>query len=307
MYTLLSAIAYGLRGFNLYMAVERDRWIGAPIDVHGRARPMAARYASLLAALGQTKLHTLRRRAPVRLVVPRSVRRLARATHAFGPVTPAFFHVLGAGWGESVLEHDFGFGTPPVMAAEGYLRAFERALHARGVPFAYAGGETLEHSTVGASWIVCASAGGLKPQLLESLHDARAAGAVVTLGPRRPDLDGAMRALKRPADVRGFEIEPLDDLARADALVGGRIDELGLPTWPVDPLDAFVSVHEDAQQEARVVFVMNPTSADVTARFSIPGVEVLVDALDRSRFARSGGALELNVAARVVRMMVVER
>ncbi|HLK40147.1 MAG TPA: beta-galactosidase, partial [Polyangiaceae bacterium] len=37
MYTLMCALAYGLRGFNLYMAVERDRWIGAPIDPHGRA------------------------------------------------------------------------------------------------------------------------------------------------------------------------------------------------------------------------------------------------------------------------------
>ena len=41
MYALMCAMAYGLRGFNLYMAVERDRWIGAPIDPHGRPRPMA--------------------------------------------------------------------------------------------------------------------------------------------------------------------------------------------------------------------------------------------------------------------------
>ena len=40
-FSVLTALAYGLRGFNLYMAVERDRWIGAPIDPHGRPRPMA--------------------------------------------------------------------------------------------------------------------------------------------------------------------------------------------------------------------------------------------------------------------------
>jgi len=305
-YTLMCAIAYGLRGFNLYMAVERDRWIGAPIDPHGRPRALAARYASLLAAIERTKLHSLRRRAPVRLVVPRALRRLARATHAFGPLTPALFHVLGAGWRESVLERDFGRGAPPAMAAEGYLRAFERALHARGVPFAYAGGETLEHATKGASWLVCASAGGLKPRFVESLRAAHRTGAVVTMVPAVPELDGGMRALDRPLDVRGFEIEPLDDLARADALVARRIDELSLPTWPVDPPSSYVAVHEDDAGRARVVFVMNPTPNDVVARMSLPGVDALVDAAADGRVAPAAGAFELQVPARSVRMMAVD-
>jgi beta-galactosidase len=307
MYALICAMAYGLRGFNLYMAVERDRWIGAPIDPHGKARPMAALYRRLLTALDQVKLHTLQRRTPVRLVVPRALRRLARATHAFGPLTPALFNVLGAGWRESVLERDFGLGAPPVIAAEAYLRAFERALHARGVPFAYAGGETVEHSTAGAKWIVCASGGGLKPHLVDSLHAARAAGAVVTMGPRVPELDGSMRPLRRPVDVNGFEIEALDDLARADALVARRIDELGLPTWPVDPPDVHVAVHEDASGAPRVVFVMNPTGAEIVARVSLAGVDALVDLLgDGGRVARSGGAIEVTVPARVVSLMAVE-
>jgi beta-galactosidase len=305
MYTLMCAMAYGLRGFNLYMAVERDRWIGAPIDPHGRPRAMAAEYRRLLAAIERTKLHTLRRRAPVRLVVPRALRRLARATHAFGPLTPALFHVLGGGWRESVIERDFDRGAPPAMAAEAYLRAFERALDARGAPFAYAGGETLEHSMTGARWIVCASAGGLKPQFVESLHAARRSGITVTIGPSAPDLDGSMRPLEAPADVTGFEIEPLDDLARADALVARRIDELGLPTWPVDPPGAHVAVHEDENAVARVVFVMNPTPYDVVARVSLAGVEALVDAMSGKRVARAGGAFDVPVPGRVARMMVV--
>jgi beta-galactosidase len=306
LYALMAALAYGLRGFNLYMAVERDRWIGAPIDPHGRMRPMAALYARLLEALDKTAFHALRRRAPVRLVVPRALRRLARATHAFGPLTPALFNVAGAGWRESVIERDFGLDAPPVMAAEAYLRAFERALHARGVPFAYAGGETVELSTAGAQWIVCASAGGLKPQLVDSLHASRKGGALVTMGPRVPELDGAMRPLRRPVDVKGFEIEPLDDLARADALVARRIDELGLPTWPVDPIDAHVAVHEDASAVPRVVFVMNPTAHDLSVRVALAEIEALVDVVGDGRVTRAGGAFEVPTPARTVRMMGVE-
>ncbi|HTQ46720.1 MAG TPA: beta-galactosidase [Polyangiaceae bacterium] len=303
-YTLVCAMAYGLRGFNLYMAVERDRWIGAPIDPHGRPRPLADEYRKLLRAIEHTKLHTLHRRTPVRLVVPRALRRLARAMHAFGPVTPAFFNIIGAGWREAVLERDLGMGEPPVVAAEAYLRAFERALVARGVPFAYAGGETLEHSLHDAKWIVCTSGGGLKPHFVQSLRDAARAGTIVTMGPRAPLLDGAMRPLKRPADVTAFEIEPLDDLAQADALVAKRVDELALPAYPVDPVDVHVAVHED-DEGPRVVFVMNPTSADVAARVSLPGVEQLTDLLGDQRVERSAGAFELHVPARTVRLLGV--
>jgi beta-galactosidase len=267
---------------------------------------MAALYARLMAGLDRTAFHTLRRRAPVRLVVPRALRRLARVTHGFGPLTPALFNVAGAGWRESVIERDFGLDAPPVMAAEAYLRAFERALHARGVPFAYAGGETVELSTAGAQWIVCASAGGLKPHLVDSLHAVRKGGALVTMGPRAPELDGAMRPLKRAVDVEGFEIESLDDLARADALVARRIDDLSLPTWPVDPIDAHVAVHEDANEVPRVVFVMNPTAQDLTVRVSLAGIDALVDALGDGRVARTGGAFEVPTPARTVRMMGVE-
>jgi beta-galactosidase len=304
MYTLMSAMAYGLRGFNLYMAVERDRWIGAPIDAHGHPRANAAHYAKLLSAIERTKLHTLRRRAPVRLVVPRALRRLARAMHAFGPLTPALFHVLGAGWRESVLERDLGRGAPPPLAAEAYLRAFERALHARGVPFAYAGGESVAQSTMGARWIVCASVGTLKPHFIDSLRSARQSGIVVTMGPQAPELDGATRSL---ADMSGFELESLDDVARADALVAHRIDELELPTWPVDPSSAHVAVHEGDDGAPRVVFVMNPTASDAVAHVSLAGVDVLVDALGEARMVRTGGAFEVPVPARVVRMLTVER
>jgi beta-galactosidase len=306
LYTLMTALAYGLRGFNLYMAVDRDRWVGAPIDRFGRRRPFADAYEALCRALIATRFHTLRRRAPVRLVVPRSLRRLARATHAFGPVTPAAFNILGAGFGESCLEEELGLGEVAPIVGERYLRAFERALTQRGVPFAYAGGDSLDVSTRGAAWVVCATAGGMKADLVARLRKTSARGVKVTIGPHPPERDGAMRPVSPPLDVSGLELEPLDDLARADALVARRIEELALPTYPVDPADAYVCVHEDAAGAPRVVFAMNPTAANVVASCAIPGVRTLVDALGDRRYARATGAFPIDVPARSVRMLVVE-
>jgi beta-galactosidase len=310
LYTLLCALAYGLRGYNLYMAVERDRWVGAPIDPHGRLRPFAAKYERLNTALDATEFHALRRRTPVRLVVPRSLRRLARATHAFGPITPAFFNILGAGFRETCLEEELGLGEVATIVGDTYLRAFERALQARGVPFAYAGGDSFVESIEDAKWIVCATVGGVKPEFVARLRAAAASGQRVTIGPRVPTRDGSMREMREPHDTTGLEVEPLDDGARADAMVARRIEELGLPAFPVDPPDIKMTVHEDDAGAPRVVFVMNPTAHDMTARVSVRGARALVDVLtpDRTdaRVVRSIGGFEMVVPARTVRMFAAE-
>jgi beta-galactosidase len=316
LYTLLAALAYGLRGYCLYMAVERDRWVGAPIDPHGRRRPVADAYEALSRALEATRFHDLRRRAPVRLVVPRSLRRLARATHAFGPVTPAVFNVLGAGFRESCLEEDFGWGAPPTLVGEAYIRAFERALTARGVPFAYVGGESLETSLAGASWIVCVLTGGVKPLVLTQLRAAQEKGAVVTVGPSVPDRDGSMRRMRVPHDTSGLEIESLDDATRAYALVARRMEELKLTTYAVDPGDIFLTVHDDRGGTPRVAFVMNPTPLETVAKVAIPSAVALIDALPPRRSSgrppapervkRVAGSFEIHAAPRTVRMFAIE-
>lgn len=312
LYTLMTAMAYGLRGFNLYMAVDRDRWVGAPIDVHGMPRPLADDYRALIEALDKVQFNTLRRATPVRLVVPRALRRLSRATHAFGPVTPAAFHIAGAGPLESVLEDDFGLGEVAPIVGESFVRAFERALLARGVPFSYAGGESLEMSIVGAQWIVCTTAGGLKADVVSSLRDARERGIEVTIGPRVPERDGSMRTLSKPHDVSGLEVEALDDPSRADLLVARRIDELALPAYPVDVPDVHVALHEDADGVPRVAFVMNPTDEAVVATVGLGRTRVLTDLLPRPRAVNriepspGTGAFAVEVPARTVRMFSVE-
>ncbi|MFO0679061.1 MAG: beta-galactosidase [Polyangiaceae bacterium] len=305
LYTVMTTLAYGLRGYNLYMAVERDRWIGAPIDPHGKRREHAAWYENLNRALESTRFHTLKRRTPVRLVIPRALRRLARATHAFGPATPALFNILGAGFRESCLDEDFGTGEVWTALGESYLRAFERALRARGVPFSYAGGESLAEGTVGAEWIVCATIGGLKADFVEQLRSA-SRRMKVTIGPKAPERDGSMRALSAPYDLSGLHLEALDDMSAADALVARSIEELGLPTYPVTSEDVFVTVHEDASGTPRVAFVMNPTDERLLSQVSIPGANRLVDTLRDRTIDKVAGAFEVSLRPRTVRMFSVE-
>ena len=312
-FTVLTALAYGLRGYNIYMAVERDRWIGAPIDPHGRPRPFAAFWRRLAGALDQTSFFDLRRAVPVRLLTPRSERRLARVMHAFGPITGAFFSVAGAGARESVSEHDLGLGYPIGVEGDSFARTIEHALEARGVPFAQVGGEDRDVSLGGAKWIVCATSGGMNPALFRALAREAEGGALVTLGPREPLRDGALRSLAEPFDLarlRGrYQSVPLvlaDEPGAADDAVSRAILELPLPTYACDPEGIYATVHEDAAGRARVLFVINPGDADVVARVSI-GVAAgrAVDVLDDAVFEARRGAFEVRMKPRTARMLAL--
>ncbi len=310
LYALTCALAYGLRGFNLYMAVERDRWVGAPIDPIGRPRKMADSYKSLVDALDKVDFYGLKRRAPVRLLVPRSLRRLARATHAMGPLTPALFNVLGAGFEVSCFEESLDEQMPrsPAIAGEAWIRAFERALFARGVPFAYAGGESLEASTAHAKWIVCVTAAGLKREVFRGLRKAANEGVSVTFGPVIPSRDGSMRPMDRAHDITGLEFEPMTEVAMADTLVARRIEELSLPTYPVTPSDAHVAVHEDSNGKPRVVFVMNPSPIALAAKFALPGVQELAEVWPNASaptLKKKEGSFEVEMRKRRVRIFEV--
>jgi beta-galactosidase len=309
-FTLLCALAYGLRGFNIYMAVTRDRWIGGPIDPRGRRRPTAAFYERLCAALDRTGFPGLRRATPVRLLTPRSLRRLTRAMHAFGPATGALFAVLGAGARERCLEDELGMGGPIAIEGDAFVRAFEQALDARGVPFAHVGGEDADVALEGASWVVAVTTGGMKPQLFGRLTELAGRGVRVTIGPRAPTRDGAMRQLASPLDTSSLAVLAVDPLlglppARADQAVASAIDELGLPTYAADPDGVFVTVHHDSAGRPRVVFVLNPGRTDVVARLSVPGVEAAHDLLDEGRVSCEHGLLELRLPPRTVRMLEV--
>ncbi len=156
---------------------------------------------------------------------------------------------------------------------------------------------------------MCTTAGGIKADVVSALVEARANAVRVTIGPKAPSRDGAMRALETPYDIKGLELEPLDDPANADLLVSKYVEELDLPTYPVDVADVHVAVHEDKKGNPKVVFVMNPTPTNVTARVGLGRVRALEDLLPRGREKRrieaQAGGFAIEVPSRSIRLFAV--
>jgi beta-galactosidase len=311
-FNVMASLAYGLRGLNMYMAVERDRWVGSPIDRHGRPRAFASFWTRLFRALDDVRFHELVRATKVRIVNSTLKRRLNRALHAFSPATPALFAVLGSGSRESCFEDDFGLGGAVAAEVDAFIECFEAALTARGVPFAHVDEGTAETSLAGARWIICPTAGGVEPSLWEELRHAARGGARVTVGPRVPDRDGSLRLLAETLDKGSFEVieagahHPYFARETVDAAVARSIDELSLATWRTSSERVFATVHEDAAGRPRALFLINPTMEAERASIDL-GLSVnAADALDDTRCESHDGHLVVSVPARTVRMLKID-
>jgi beta-galactosidase len=304
LFTAMTALAYGLRGFNLYMAVDRDRWLGAPVDATGRPRAFAESWRRLSGALRSVDFFSLHRRTPVRLVMPRSERRLARTMHAFGPVSGAVLAVMGKGPREGCLEDDLGLGYPVAIEADGFLRSFEEALEARGIPYAFVGGELKRAAIEGARWVVCATSGALHGELVDELSAAAARGVAVTLGPRPPRFDGAWKPADWSSAMQAATVLEAHDPATVDALVARMAEDLGLPRFASDPDRVHVTAHEDDEGQLRVVFAIHAGDEDVVSRFTVGLDAEWFDPLADSAFRSTGGLLEIRMKRHSVRMLI---
>jgi beta-galactosidase len=304
-FTAMTALAYGLRGFNLYMAVERDRWIGAPIDRHGRRRAFADFWEQLVGALERLDFFSLQIRAAVHIVVPRNLRRLARVLHAFGPVSLAAFHVSGGGAEEACFEDDFGMGSPVVIEAWQFVRRLENALSAERIPYAVVAGDLTEQALQQGQWTVVACAGGLEQEIRDTLARAVEAGRAISIGPYPAARDAIFQPLEQPFHLPEGGAVPsqlkLDDDALRDAVRAAKA-ALDLPSVTCAPDGISVTVHHDESGRARVAFVINPTARALRAELSLPGIARVVDALDGSEFRAKQGEFELPLEAHTVRL-----
>ena len=302
-FAALSCLAAGIRGYNLYMAVERDRWIGSPIDRFGGRRPVFDFWERVNAAVVRTRLYELSRAADVCLVVPRSLHRLERLLHAFGPISAAAFDIMGLGAFDACYEQGPFAGA--LFEAESFLRKLLAELGARGIAYSVTGNDAAASALGAARFGFVVSAGGLEPELWETLKDVASRGRDLRFGPRLPTTTpSGLQMLSSPphasAHFQALSEQQLPgelaSLAERHAAFQLRT-EAGLRT----------SLFRDRNGAARVLFVTNTTRKPELAQLATPFLESpqseAVDALDGDVFRARFGALEVPLSPQSVRML----
>lgn len=296
----LTALAFGLRGFNLYMGVDRDRWFGAPIDRHGKPREEATVWAQLIRALKQTAFHELQRRTPVRLVVPADYRRLSRVTHLLGGVlSSSALEALGGTPVDACSEESLGFKGPIQVLWWRNLAKMSDALTRAQVPYAYVDSDAPQ-DRFNVSLLVVPSYEFCDAALWDKLRRAAASGTHVLYGPSHPTMDRKMAAHEFPPLENAKQIY-VDNPAEADGVVQAAVDALHLhPEFSVAPTPLECTVHRDALG-ARVAFIINPERQTKTARVSFPGALSWTDVFSGETWSGSRD-LQLPVPGLTVRM-----
>jgi beta-galactosidase len=310
LYSAICACAYGLRGFSLYMAVDRDRWQGAPIDPDGEPRPGAEPWRRFVTALKEVGFHGLRRRVEVALSIPKEYAQLSRATHALGPLSPSLLDLAGLSASAACRWDRFGFEEPIQIAWEQWLARLDRALGDAQIPFVYVESDADLETQPELKLIFAPAYEFADPGRWQRLQRFAERGGTVICGPQWPRLDARLRAhaFERPALPARIPAAPLrlPDQAAANALVRDVVGALGLRApISVSPLPIKATLHED-ERGPRAIFVINPSADDVRAELALAGAVRLRDPLSGERFETDGTALALRVLRQSCRMLLVE-
>lgn len=306
-FAVLTALAYGLRGFNAYMAVQRDRWIGGPIDERGRRRSSGEFWARLFAALERTRFHELVRKTPVHIVCPRSFDRLTRVCHAFGPIPPVVFSLL-RGAESSVFEGNDDPSGGAIHEAQEFLRMLDAVLDRARVPHALIQSDLASHSLAHARWTIVTCPGALDPDLVIRAGQRILAGGAVSFGPRAPERDESLKPMSKRLPRIAKPAAPLlleGDFDSLSSLVERALSDLGLPRLEAEPAGIFTTLHEDLEGKPRVLFVLNVTEHPLEAVAQAPLTRRAKDALTGEDVLVTGEHVVLPMEAHSVRMLEV--
>lgn len=299
LFTALVASAYGLRSFNAYMAVDRDRWYGAPIDERGERRAEAERWERLVRGLAEVEFEAMRRPARVGIVWPRSYMRLSRATHVYGPLSPSIMEVVSGSPVHGCRQDSLGLGDVVQVAWWERCEAVAAALTRARIPFVILDGDAAAERWDGLDLVFAPTYEFFERRLATRLAACAARGARVVCGPRRPRRDehGQAHGFE---ELAGTQLDLLRDPDETIARLGSALElARDLDLGP----GLQTTTHEHASGH-RVVFVINPGDDALRARLTpelvARGRDLLVGPADKGPLAAS-----LTVEPRSVRALLL--
>ena len=295
---LLTLLAAGMRGFNLFMAVERDRYYGAAITKDGELEPHARWIAPLIAALAEVDWPALRRKTPIALVDTRADARFGLATSLLDPMTPLVADALGLGpGGAAELGTDAG-----AIAARKWQTAIASALELAQVPYTIVDEAT---PLDGYRAVIVPTLDRVDRGLWQRISSlAEHKKAIVVIGPGTPTRDELDQPLGEPAPRRVGRLKAgsLEDLRGLADDLGALVEASEL--WQVERPDGVrTHVFEDATR-VRVVFVLSDLDKPTSATLFADGT--LRDPFTNERIAAKDGKAQIALGPRGVRMFVVD-
>ena len=326
-FATMVAVACGLKGFNFYMAVERERWYGSPITRHGEYREKYADfYRRLFTWMQSSGILRKRRVAQCILLRGRDYDRLEKAADLLSPLPPlATSSFLGPA--ERCHEGEFDFDRcVQIDHHDQYMRWFEGLTRQR-IPFVCSDTDINPKLLARYKTAVVVSFDFMNRRTQERLAAFAEEGGILVLGPDIPALDEFMEEYSTVDNYTSRPIHKLDcepdtivfnagagriilvngllseDPAALDQAVAevARVAHLN-PVYPADmPCDSTTFIDEDGLE---TVFVINPTDSLQHPRVRTDGNRVFVDMFSGEIF-EGGKFVRVHMPPYTVRAMEV--
>jgi beta-galactosidase len=290
---ILGVLSGGVRAFNLYMTVDRERWYGAPVDTNGELREPATWLQRLFEILDDVGWTRLRRHAPVALILSRAEARFATASSVADPFSPVLGEFLGlgpAGAAELALDSSS-------LEQRRWTAAVQAALALAQVPYDILDEHVPIEQLGRYEAVVLPTLSRIDRGLWERLHLLD--GTRVILGPEHPtrdEWDQPLQQTRLPRHaglIREASLDDLEGLADDLAGVAGDLCEYWI-TDGTDPVDC--SIFEDRGGRARVLFVANRADKALNVDVIVPSGATLTDLFAGETLASDGGDEEAFVA-----------
>ena len=305
--TLLGLLAAGVRAFNLYMLIDRERWYGAAFDGMGEMRAESQWLRALLASLTDIEWTSLRRHAPVALVWSRADDGFARASSVADPITPVLTGLLQlgpAGAAELAL-------APGAADHRRWLDACERALDMAQIPYDIVDEGCSAEKLSQYRAVIVPTLERVDRGLWQRLHQlSQASDTVIVLGPGKPSRDQSGVALGEDATlptraglIRPQSIDDISGFADDLAAIAGELPQ----EWSAEEGDVDCSLFVDDADRPTAFFVGNRAADALVAKLLVPGRTAFIDAVTETALtAGEDGLLEVPLAGHQVRMLLVD-
>lgn len=325
---LMTLLATGVRGFNLYMAVERDRYYGAAIRKTGVPETHAAWIRTLTAALVEVEWPTLRRHAAIAVVDAKADARFGQATCALDPFSPVVAEVLDLGPGGAA---ELG-GDPAAVTQRRWQAAIARALDVARVPYTIVDESASEAELTTLRAVIVPTIDRIDRGLAHTLralvehpgHPAAAPASgggserpsasqlrrtVVVVGPGTATLDELGQPLadgipRRVGRLKPGSLDDISGLAADLALLAGELSD----AWQIErPDEVHAYAHASPDGRVRVVFVASDVDKPTTAVLLVDDTTLALRDPFADRIAVADGRASIALPPRGVRMLIVER
>jgi len=265
----LAAIMHGFKGFNYYMIVERDRWLGCPITRDNRRRPgFYETYQKFIRFVRDQRLEEFEKLAPIAFLANFDSERLSSTfSRRVEGVAPA-------AWPVTNPQVDLGLqcGVERFRAA---LGQFYAALDQSGYDFDFGNTEVPLERLKTYPAIGMVTTDFLSRSAFEKLRAYVLAGGHLVVGPVALTLDEDLRP---DADIQAF-FSGKTSLGRGSMAVAANAEEfvrllaarVPKPEFARDNVAVDVAVHRSGDGRRTLVFVANPTALAQETQLSFSG------------------------------------